>query len=352
VSRLAPPRFVRALAFASLSTISSGWASREPGPSREARATTVRDPEAGRSPAVSNDRSPARSVGLSGRVVDAHGDAISDAEVWLEDMDSDGADAGKRVWLGTDADGRFQAPRVRPALYTVTAAARGFRASAIAVELDAETTELSLELRQAPSPRAVVLDPDGRIVSNAVVVACTQYSEVTLRSATDGTVAFGPAAIGCSAVAHHARFARSSAVRLRGDGLAVLRLERGGSIEGVVTDPSGRALFDGEVSVTSYEPREDEQPLAGSLPELRIALGREFRLSGLAPGTYTLAVLHRARDEDSTTEELASASFEVFPGRVVRGAHIVAEQAQVVTLVSVSEGEDASVGVGEDGAGS
>ncbi|HVR20187.1 MAG TPA: carboxypeptidase-like regulatory domain-containing protein, partial [Polyangiaceae bacterium] len=66
---------------------------------------------------MSDEHSQPRSVALSGRVVDEHGDAISDAEVWLEEMDSDGPDAGEkatRVWLGTDSDGRFRAPRVRP----------------------------------------------------------------------------------------------------------------------------------------------------------------------------------------------------------------------------------------------
>ena len=125
--------------------------------------------------------------------------------------------------------------------------------------------------------------------------ACAEDAEVTLHSTADRTVTFGPGALGCAARAHHARFSRSSPVRLTGQPLVVLRLERGGSIEGVVTDPSGLALRDGEVSVVSFEPGEEEQPLAGSSLELVLPLGREFRLSGLAPGAYVLAVFRHAR---------------------------------------------------------
>jgi hypothetical protein len=255
-------------------------------------------------------------------VLDPHGDPIGDAEVWVETMSGDGA---RSVWLGTDAAGSFGSPRVAPGLHTVTAAARGFASRAVAVDVEADVAELTLTLPLAPSPRVLVVDPEGRPVSDAVVVACADSAEVTLRSGSDGTVRFGPGATGCAARAHHARFAHSAPVRL-GARLATLRLERGGAIEGVVTDPGGRALFDGEISVSSFEPGESEQPLHGSSPELSLPLGREFRFSGLAPGVYALAVFRRVRSEGCVgTELLASTSFEVAGGRVVRGVHVVVE---------------------------
>jgi hypothetical protein len=169
-----------------------------------------------------------------------------------------------------------------------------------------------------------VVDLEGRAVSDAIVVACKERSEVTLHSASDGTVTFGPAAIGCSAVAHHPRFARSATVRLRENGRTLLRLERGGSIEGVVTDHHGRALFGCDLAITSYEPSEAEGPLGGSVPELRAAVGRDFRFTGLAPGNYQLTLLRRGNDETGP-EELASTTLEVLSGRAVRGVHLRSE---------------------------
>jgi hypothetical protein len=272
--------------------------------------------------------SSAHSFNVWGRVLDTHGDPIADAEVWVEPMNRR-ADA-RTVWLGTDSDGRFGSPPVPPGLYTITAAARGFVGRAVAVELDTDVGDLRLSLDTAPSPRVLVVDPDGRPVADAVVAACADEAEVTLHSTSDGTVAFGPGALGCAARAHHARFSRSSPVRLTGKPLAVLRLERGGSIEGVVTDPSGLSLRDGEVSVLSFEPGEDERPLAGSSLELVLPLGREFRLSGLAPGAYVLAVFRHARRGDcDSSEQLAASSFEVTRGHVVRGVHIVVDPSAV-----------------------
>ncbi|HEX6272297.1 MAG TPA: carboxypeptidase-like regulatory domain-containing protein [Polyangiaceae bacterium] len=265
----------------------------------------------------------ARAFSISGRVVDAHGAPIADAEVWVEDM---GSDDGRSVWLGTDADGRFGSPRIPSGLHTVTATARGFVARAVAVEVTADLADLTVVLALAPSPRVLVVDPEGRPVPGAVVVACSETSEVTLHSMADGTATFGPGAIGCAARAHHARFSHSAPVRLGGQRVTTLRLELGGAIEGVVTDPGGSALFDGEISVSSFEPGENEQPLNGSSPELTLPLGREFRFSGLAPGVYALSVVRRLRIAGCSARELlASTSFEVAGGRVVRGVHVVTD---------------------------
>jgi hypothetical protein len=203
---------------------------------------------------------------------------------------------------------------------------------AIALELDADAGELRLALARAPSPRVLVVDPEGRPGADAIVLACPQRDEWTLVSAADGTVEFGPGAIGCIATAHHLRYSHSPPVRLTAEGRATLRLEPGGAIEGVVTDSSGRALFDAEVSVTSFDANENEQPLVGSTPEVRVSVGRDFRLSGLAPGTYVVDVFQRARHEQDDVTTLASASFEVPPGQVVRGVHIIVD-------TSVSEPE-------------
>jgi hypothetical protein len=265
------------------------------------------------------------SFRLSGRVVDSYGDPIENAEVWLENM---GAPSGsKPSWLGTDSNGRFNAPPARAGLYTITAAARGFSPRAIAVELDTDVGDLRLELAPAPSPRALVVDPEGRPIARAIVVACSKQSnETTLVSASDGTVEFAPGASGCLATAHHERFSRSTAARLGSERRATLRLERGGAIEGVVTDSNGRALSDATISVTTFTPSASEEPLVGSTPDVGVAFGRAFRLSGLAPGVYVLGVNRRARrEEDGDVEELVSATFEVEAGRVVRGVHIVVD---------------------------
>jgi hypothetical protein len=263
------------------------------------------------------------SLRVSGRVVDSYGDPIADAEVWLENM---GAPGGTNPsWLGTDSNGRFNAPPSQAGLYTITAAARGFLPRAVAVELDTDVGDLRLELAPAPPPRVLVVDPEGRPIAHAIVVACSKQSnETTLVSASDGTVEFGPGATGCFATAHHERFSHSTPVRLASEGRATLRLERGGAIEGVVTDSHGRALSDATISVTTFSPSASEEALAGSVPDLAVAFGRDFRLSSLAPGVYVLGVNRRARrEEDGNVEELVSATFEVEAGRVVRGVHIV-----------------------------
>jgi hypothetical protein len=268
---------------------------------------------------------PPGQLRVSGRVVDSHGDPIADAEVWLENMSVEGG--SNPSWLGADSNGRFNAPQAPSGLYTITAAARGFLPRAIAVELDTDVGDLRLELATAPPPRALVVDPEGRPVALAIVAACSnQSNETTLVSASDGTVDFGPGASGCLATAHHARFSHSTPVRLASENRATLRLERGGAIEGVVTDSNGRALSDATISVTTFNPAASEGPLAGSMPDLGVAFGRDFRLSGLAPGVYVLGVNRRARrDEDENVGELASATFEVEAGRVVRGVHIVVD---------------------------
>ncbi len=273
-------------------------------------------------------------VRVSGRVVDSYGAPIDNAEIWLENMGERAASGP--MWLGTDASGRFTAPEVRTGLYAITAVARGFSPRAIALELDADADELRLALDRAPSPRVWVVDADGHPVAGAIVIACPQQEDWTLVSAADGTVEFGPGALGCTATAHHVRHAHSRAVRLTAEGRATLRLEPGGAIEGIVTDSSGRALFDAKVSVTGFEPNEDEQPLLGSMAEMRVFVGRDFRLGGLAPGTYSVQVSPRARGEEGEDETvLATASFEVTAGQAVRGVHIVVDTAGL----SVAEAE-------------
>jgi hypothetical protein len=322
--------FASWFAFASLASIASAASLFERGRGDPAAGAPDASPNVA---SIDARRAPApkpsvpHTFSISGRVVDAYGDPITEAEVLVEDMSGNDA---RSVWLGADGDGRFAAPRVSPGLHTVTVSARGFVARAVALDIDADVAELRLELAAAPAPRVLVVDPQGRAVADAVVVACTDGAEVTLRSAADGTVTFGRGAIGCAATAHHGRFAHSEPVKLGGQRLHVARLERGGSVEGVVTDSHGHGMFDGEVTLNSFDPAEGEAPLSGSLPELTLTLGREFRLSGLAPGVYGVAVLRRIRRSGcESVGQLATTSLEVAAGRVARGVHIVVEPSDV-----------------------
>ncbi len=263
-------------------------------------------------------------VEFTGSVVDSKGDAVAHAQLSLSPAGSnpEARDVSTvRSWATSDEQGRFGLIAPAPGEYLVKLWAPGFVPREMLVQLSGAFDSERFELSPFSDVRGVVVNPDGRPLANAVVLACDGATELV--TAADGGFVLPVSTVGCTAVAHHPEFSASPAAVIRGGHGLRLQLSSGGAVRGLVTDPSGGFAPDVEVQVTEYRPAEDAYafPIERFSQTRRVL--REFRLGSLAPGTYSLRAFRRGDDEGSGSLAVDVEGIVVQAGATTRGVHVV-----------------------------
>jgi protocatechuate 3,4-dioxygenase beta subunit len=236
---------------------------------------------------------------LAGRVVDADGRPIADANVMAM-----GGTSGESTQ--TDPDGRFRVLGLDPGAYQVFAShPRYASAPPRRIEL-ADRSVTDLELRLTASPRvvgrveppteaAITVDPD----RDPAGFEPTMWTAIDQRSRPDGSFEVTPITAGAHTIAAKATDGRRGqatvVVPAQGDATVVIRLEDGGSIAGTVRDQQGQAVVGAAVII---------RKTSGAVVRRMIVNGVEtsadraitdragaYLMRGLEAGRYELAVL-------------------------------------------------------------
>jgi hypothetical protein len=236
---------------------------------------------------------------LAGRVVDADGRPIADANVMAM-----GGTSGESTQ--TDPDGRFRVLGLDPGAYQVFAShPRYASAPPRRIEL-ADRSVTDLELRLTASPRvvgrveppteaAITVDPD----RDPAGFEPTMWTAIDQRSRPDGSFEVTPITAGAHTIAAKATDGRRGqatvVVPAQGDATVVIRLEDGGSIAGTVRDQQGQAVVGAAVII---------RKTSGAVLRRMIVNGVEtsadraitdragaYLMRGLEAGRYELAVL-------------------------------------------------------------
>jgi hypothetical protein len=228
----------------------------------------------------------------------------------------------------SDAAGEFKMVSVPHEATSLLATARGYATTSASLAARAQSTEATehvvrLRLAAAPPIRGDVLDAEGRPVS-ARVTACEgeRYGAETL-SGKDGSFELPPSTVGCAAVAFLDGFAPSEEVALAAGGRVTLRLQAGGSIEGVVVDDHGSAIASFTVGVESFSAARGKSIGRRKSQSFEDPRG-SFRLESLAPGTYVLTATAESQPP-ARSEPVAVAG-----GAPTKGVRIVLSAGGVV----------------------
>lgn len=162
----------------------------------------------------------------------------------------------------------------------------------------------------------VVLGPDDKPVADATV-GCERMETYVEKADTDhdGRFVLPVETDGCRGAARHPDFMRSETIGLVIGQQNVLKLRRGGGIEGSVVDDHGAAIPAFWLNVESYIPSEGDAPQFDRI-YVGPTDGGEFTWRGLPAGRYQLAawVVGRA--------PAMSATVEVKVGETTRGTKL------------------------------
>jgi carboxypeptidase family protein/PDZ domain-containing protein len=277
----------------------------------------------------------ARGRLLRGRVVDEEGAPVVGATLTVEAL----------PWPGrastSGAEGAFEMARVPSDAPAVVVSAHGFMTARAALgPAGAEGPEaLDVTLRRAPELKGSVLDPEGKPLEGALVLACEGKDGGRATSDQAGGFRLPASAEGCQVVAQHDEFAASEPVTALAGQALTLRLGAGGSIAGFVVDEGGAPVANFSVGVESFTPATGEHAFSIRSGPSRPFQdpGGAFSIDRLAPGSYVLT---------ATTEGkpiARSQSLEVGPGRVNSGVRIVMAAGGTVDGRVYDEGKNAPV---------
>lgn len=255
----------------------------------------------------------------------------------------------------TDAEGRY---RLRPLpKATIMVQARDTRSAGpmmfggpddpsrktIPVEPGEQKTGVDLVIKRTDrSVAGVVVDPDGKPIGGATVMATTDrdpklpiskppYSQARVTTMDDGSFKLDDFSEGTYALwATHPRFADGEARGVAAGATGVrIQLERPASVSGVVASSDGRPISTYQITLLpgpkAGETEDDKRrrlmgPAMYESPSLRVhEAGGAFSFSGLDEGTYELRV--QTADGQVGTEEVALAAGERKQGlRIVMSA--------------------------------
>jgi hypothetical protein len=167
----------------------------------------------------------------------------------------------------------------------------------------------------------LVLDPNGKPSSNADV-QCKDRKELATVTDDAGRFKLPSEAAGCFVVSRHADFSPSERVELVAGRENVVRLNRGGAIEGEAVDESSRPVSNYLLAIESFVGTGEA---AGGTPPGREARtirdpNGAFRLDNLLPGKYVLTAGAEARPPAKTRV------IEVEAGRTTHHVRIVLAQ--------------------------
>jgi hypothetical protein len=257
----------------------------------------------------------ARGRTLRGHVRDEDGAPVAEAAFTVDALPWPGRSAA------SDPEGAFELARVPADAPALVVTARGFVTARVPLPSRAgdgpET--FTITLQRAPELRGSVVDPEGRPVASALVLACDGKDGG--RAVTDEAGAFRlPASSeGCQVVAQHDEFAPSEPAVARAERGFVLRLGAGGAIAGVVVDEAGAPVPAFDLGVESFTPATGEHSFSirsGPSRPFQDPAGA-FALDRLAPGSYVLTATTDGKPP------ARSASVDVTPGRPTAGVRIV-----------------------------
>jgi hypothetical protein len=275
-------------------------------------------PEEGKVTEITLVLSPAGAV--SGTVVDADDHPVAGAVLSVEGV----------PWIvpaaTSDAGGAFRLDIVPQQAASLVAVARGYKTARVALGPRDDTAELVVVVRLtgAPPVDGEVRDAEGRPLVARIVACEDQPAQVRVNSGEDGAFQLPPSAIGCDAIAEHGSYASSAPVHVDEGRHVVLRLQPGGSIDGVVVDDRGDGVPSFTVGVESFTPTRGRA--FGAIRPRKFDDPRgAFLWDPLAPGTYTLTAW--AADRPSSR----SAPIEVVGGVVTSGVRIVLARGGTVT---------------------
>ena len=252
---------------------------------------------------------------ISGRVVDPDRRGVRGALVTAIPDGAAAVGAARQSTTTTDADGAFRLEAIEPAIYRVTARARGYapgEAYPVAVNNDyTPVSDIELTMQRGWIMRGRVVDPEGRAVGSALIVVAPAGAAESgyLPAQSDGTGAFritAPADGPVSVSAISPRFAPvvQTDIEPPGNGDAaevLLRASAGGSLRVRVVHRGGGPvpgaqvafqpvpLFPGsDVVVERNRPRSTD---ANGITVVKL----------LRPGDYVISVPGR---RDSTTVQV------------------------------------------------
>lgn len=229
------------------------------------------------------------------------------------------------TWLIAPRPGGFALPPAAPALARVEPEARSAAPSPLAPPAPSPVRQMRGVADDKPSDApvvGVVLDPEGKPVSEAFVGCGDRDKELTTTTDNEGRFKLSAEAAGCTAISHHAGWSPSDRVLLSAGRDNVIRLNRGGAIAGEAVDERGSPVPSYLLGIESFV----AAPVRGQGPEavppspqarsIQDARGA-FVLENLMPGKYVLTASAEGRPPTKTSP------IEVEAARTTHHVHIV-----------------------------
>ncbi|MDI1443211.1 carboxypeptidase regulatory-like domain-containing protein [Polyangium sp. 6x1] len=233
------------------------------------------------------------------------------------------------VWLVLPSPG---APPARPPRPRTTTAA---------LAPPVETTPASTtDAPRAPSKPAIakedeppdddvtgtVLDAEGQPVSRAAVGCDDRSAQLTTTTDMEGHFRLPAEAAGCMVVAHHSQHPSSERIRVEAGKDNVVKLGKGGAIEGVVVDEQGAPVTSYRLTIELFLPNTEGVDIGvrGRPKKVDDPAGA-FRLEKLPAGKYVLGASAEGHPPGK------SESVEVEVGQTVRNVRIALPRAATLS---------------------
>ncbi len=234
-----------------------------------------------------------RSLSLSGRVLDARGEAVAGADVFASPASSSSHRPDRLVHARSDAGGRFTIGGLAPDVgYQLRAARRGFAPGRLRLPALAgrSVPEVELVLETGLAASGVVLDHRRQPVAGAEVTLSTPHHPVWRTLTLSGDDAGGRFEIRDLAAGIYTLRVRTEdfvpfaapGIEIAGEGpvdLGRAVLDRGMTLAGRVVDADGRGLEDAQILANRLPTPVREVPLQGALS----GPDGEFAIAGVSP---------------------------------------------------------------------
>ena len=140
----------------------------------------------------------------------------------------------------------------------------------------------------------IVLDVDGHPAKQATVRCDDRDPPLVATTDDEGRFQLDAEAAGCTAVARHPEAVESERVALVAGASNMLRLSRGGGIEGDVVDERGAPVAAYMIAIESYQGRSSDAAQTGQVKNVSDARGA-FGWDRLVPGRYVLVASAEGR---------------------------------------------------------
>lgn len=221
---------------------------------------------------------------VSGVVVAEDGGPISEARVMAY------GSFGMAKSATTDAQGRFVIEEVSKSMRSVSASADGYMSRSASVVADGPEVELQLSRGEVIHGQVIDADTGAPVPAYSLLYACrgdrtggadTYSGKVNMEGSTDGKFGLSVPVDSVTELRVLAKgYLTGRATIERPEEEAVVRLERGNAVSGVVTTPDGQALSGVLISTALVRRYEDPGKINSTTTDLNGA----FSMENLAPG--------------------------------------------------------------------